>query len=197
MIPSGFRFERLRVDREGELISKEFQDYLSSDRGVARVRQHQHAAANRHIRTRCKNSCSYGAVYACRQWTAKASVGRIDFTAAFLGNKASHSAIGMQSPYKMLHGTEPDLRLFRVIGARTFVHIETYSKNFELKAVEGRLVGCSNNGKSYRVYNPATRRIMKSRNVIFFEIPSRLFPPPLEENSQQVNTPSNGMDAHN
>ena len=99
-------------------------------------------------------------------------------TAAFLGNRAPHSAIGIQSPYKMLHGTEPDLRLIRVIGARAFVHIETYSKKLELKAVEGRLVGYSNNSKSYRVYNPATRRIMESRNVIFIETPSCLFRPP-------------------
>ena len=47
------------------------------------------------------------------------------FTAAFLGNSAPHPAIGMQSPYNMLHGTEPDLRLLRVIGARAFVHVET------------------------------------------------------------------------
>ena len=62
--------------------------------------------------------------------------GELMFTAAFLGNTAPHSAIDMQSPYKMLHGTEPDLRLLRVIGARAFVHIKTYSKNLELKAVE-------------------------------------------------------------
>ena len=69
---------------------------------------------------------------------------------AFLGNRAPHSAIGMQSPYKMLHGTEPNLRLLRVIGARAFAHIETYSKNLELKAVE-ELVGSGNNSKSDRV----------------------------------------------
>ena len=79
------------------------------------------------------------------------------FTAAFLGNRAPRSAIGMQSPFKMLHGTEPDLRLLQAIGVRAFVHIETYSKNLELKAVEGRLVGCSNNSRNYQVYNPATR----------------------------------------
>ena len=82
------------------------------------------------------------------------------FTAAFLGNRAPNAAIGMQSPYKLLHGTEPDLKLLRVIGARAFVHTETYSKKLELKSVEGRLVGYSNNSKSYRVYNPATRRII-------------------------------------
>ena len=122
--------------------------------------------------------------------------GELMFTAAFLGSRAPHSAIGMQSPYKMLHGTEPDLRLLRVIGARAFVHIDTYSKKLELKAVEGRLVGYSNNSKSYRESNPTTRRIIESQNVIFIATPSRLFPPPLEETSQQVNLPSNGMDDH-
>ena len=77
------------------------------------------------------------------------------------------------------------------------MHIETYSKTLELKAVERRLIGYSNNSKSYRVYNPAPRRIMESRNVIFIETPSRLFPLPLEETSQQVTPPSNGMDDHN
>ena len=38
---------------------------------------------------------------------------------------------------------------------------------------------------------------MESRNVIFIETPSRLFPPPLKKTSQQVNPPSNGMDDHN
>ena len=38
---------------------------------------------------------------------------------------------------------------------------------------------------------------MQSQNVIFIETSSRLLPPPLEETSQQVNQPSNGMDDHN
>ena len=77
------------------------------------------------------------------------------------------------------------------------MHIETYSKKIEVQVVEGRLVEYSNISKSCRAHSPATRRIMESRNVIFIETPLRLFPPPLEETSQQVNPPSNGMDDHN
>ena len=51
------------------------------------------------------------------------------FTAAYVGSRAPHSALNMQSPYKMLKGTEPDLGILRVIGARTFVHIERRTKN--------------------------------------------------------------------
>lgn len=64
----------------------------------------------------------------------------------------------------MLHGgTEQDPRLFLVVGARAFVHVETYSKPFEIMEVEWALVGYSNNSKIYRVCNPTTRRNMESR----------------------------------
>ena len=87
----------------------------------------------------------------------------------------------MLSPYKMLKGTEPDLRILRVIGTRAFVHIERRTKTLALKAVEGRLVGYISSSKSYHhVYNPVTRCIIESRNVIFIETPSRLLPPPSE-----------------
>ena len=102
------------------------------------------------------------------------------FTAAYVGNRALHCALNMQSPYKMLKGAEPDLRILRVIGARASVHIERRIKKLALKAGEWRLVGYSSNSKSYRVYNPVTRCIMESRNVIFIETPSRLLPPSSE-----------------
>ena len=79
------------------------------------------------------------------------------FTAAYVGNRAPHSALNMQSPYKMLTGTEPDVRILRVIEARAFVHIERRTKKPALKAVEGRLVGYSSSSKSYCVYNLVTR----------------------------------------
>ena len=122
--------------------------------------------------------------------------GYLMFTAAFLGNRAPHSAIGMQSPYRLLHGTEADLRLLRVVGARASVHIEKHSQNLELKAVEGRLVGYSNNSKSYRIYTPVIRCIMESRNVIFIETPSRLLPPPSEVSHTQLLPSSNATNVH-
>ena len=102
------------------------------------------------------------------------------FMAAHVGTRAPHSALNMQSPFKILKGKEPDLRILRVSGARALVHIERRTKKLALKAVEGRLVGYSSNSKSCRVYNPVTRCIIESRNVIFIETPSRLPLPPSE-----------------
>lgn len=52
---------------------------------------------------------------------------------AFLGNSVPHVEIGMQFPYKMLHGTEPDVRLLRAISTSNFVHVEPYMEKLELK----------------------------------------------------------------
>ena len=129
VIPSGFRVERLTVDKGGEFSGKEFQGYCLQT-GVsfeyARTNTPQQPGMSERVgRTlavmvRCMFADS-GLV--------KCFWGELVFMAAFLGNRAPHSVIAMQSPYKMLHGTGLDLRFLRVIGARAFVHIETYSKN--------------------------------------------------------------------
>ncbi|CAN0542042.1 unnamed protein product, partial [Laminaria digitata] len=126
--PSGFRVEPLRVDKGGEFISKEFQDYCLQT-GVSL----EYASTNtpQQIGMSERVGRTLAAMVRCMladSGLPKFLWGELMFTAAFLGNRAPHSAIGMQSPYKMLHGTEPDLRLLRVIGSRAFVHIETYSK---------------------------------------------------------------------
>lgn len=81
-----------------------------------------------------RNSCRYDTVQACRQRTAKASLGIIDIHGGVSGQQGVVLR-GSQSPYKMLYGIEPDLRLLRVIGARAFVRIEKYSETLELKAM--------------------------------------------------------------
>ena len=58
-------------------------------------------------------------------------------------------------------------------------------------------MGYSNNSKSYYVYNPLTRRIMESRNVVFIETASRLLPPPSDVAHTQRLPSSNVTDVHN
>ena len=123
---------------------------------------------------------------AFQQRATVASLGGADINGSVSGNRVPHSAISIQSLFKMLNDTELDLRLRGVIGARFFVHIKTYTKELELKATKGQLVGYSNNSKSYHVYNLATRRIVESRNVIFIETPSRLLPTPSYKTSPQL-----------
>ena len=133
VIPSGFRVERLRADKGGEYIGKEFKDYCLQT-GVSL----EYASTNtpQQIGMSERVGRTLAAMVRCMladSGLPKFLWGEMMFTAAFLGNRAPYSAIGLQSPYKMLNGAEPDLCLLRVIGARAFVRIEAHTKKFELK----------------------------------------------------------------
>lgn len=69
-------------------------------------------------------------IYACLSTRdlAKLFYEELMFITAFSGNGAPYFRIGMGPPYKMLSGTETDLRSLRVIGARVVVHMETSQK---------------------------------------------------------------------
>ena len=180
VIPSGVRVERVRADKGGEFIGNDFKRYCTQT-GVLL----EYASTNtpQQIGMSERVGEMLAAMVRCMLADSGLPIflwGELMFTAAYVGNRAPHSALNMQSPYKMLEGTEPDLRILRVIGARVFVYIERRTKKLALKAVEGRLVGYRSNSKSYRVYNPVTRCIIERRNVIFIETPSRLLPPPSE-----------------
>ena len=69
--------------------------------------------------------------------------------AAYLKNKTPHKALKMETPFKMPHGEEVDLSRLRVIGARTFVHIQD-SRKLDAAVWEGKVCGYSEESKYYQ-----------------------------------------------
>ena len=102
-------------------------------------------------------------------------------TAAHLSNRAPHAALNNGTPYTALYGKGTYLGNLWAVGARAFVNVETHTKKLEHRAWEGRLVGCNIDSKPFRVYNPETRRVRESQNVIFIETPSVLPRPDLRD----------------
>ena len=99
------------------------------------------------------------------------------FTATYLANRSPHSTLEGATPYSKMHNLEPDHTGLRAIGARAFVHRETYTKKLEDRAFEGKLCGYSHNSKAYRIYNPAKGTVVESRNVTFLKTPAYTLPP--------------------
>ena len=90
--------------------------------------------------------------------------GELLMAAAYLRNRTLHKAVKMEKPFKMLHDEKVDLSPLRVVGARTFVHVND-SRKLVAAAWEGKVCGYSEESKSYRVWNAKTRRVVESRNV--------------------------------
>ena len=165
LIPSGFRVERLRVGKGGEFIIEDFQDYF--------LRTGCRASTPAHL-SRSKLACPneledlFPLVHCMLldSGLLRSMCGQLMFSAAFLGNRAPHSAIGMQylrtQPFTERSRTR-DLFEASVVGPSGT--IRPTPQTLDLKAVEGRLVGYNKRGNRYRVYHPDTRHIMAGQNV--------------------------------
>ena len=104
--------------------------------------------------------------------------GELMLTTTYLCNRVPHSALKMETPYKVLYGKEADLSHLKIIGSRAFVHIKDSTK-LGHTSWEGMVCGFSENeSNSYRVWNPKTRRVVEARNVVFIETPPHLIPQP-------------------
>ena len=64
----------------------------------------------------------------------------------------------------------------KIISVRAFVHIQTSNKRGHT-SWEGMVCDFSEiESNSYRIWNPKTRRVVESRNVVFIETPPNLLP---------------------
>ena len=168
VIPSGYRLGRVKADRGGECTGNAFRQYCR-EVGVrlefAATNTPQQIGANERVgRTlagmvRCLLADS-GLPHFL--W------GELFLTASYLRNRAPHSALNHETPFKTLHGKDADLRHLRVIGAGAFVHVETHQKKLDPRAWEGRVVGFGQDSLAYCVYHACSKTV---RNVIFIEKP--------------------------
>ena len=178
VIPFSSRIVRFRADKGGEYTGKDFQAYcletgIKQEFAATNTPQ-QIGVSERVGRTLC-------AMVRCllvdsglppNLW------GELMLTTTYLCNRVPHSALKMETPYKVLYGKKADLSHLKIIGSRAFVHIKDSTK-LGHTSWEGMVCGFSENeSNSYRVWNPMTRRVVEARNVVFIETPPHLIPQP-------------------
>jgi hypothetical protein len=80
---------------------------------------------------------------------------------------------------ELVTGEKPDLSNFRIFGCPAYVHIDS-SLRTKLgdKAWKGIFVGYAFDSPAWLIYNPATRHVIRSRNVVFDETWRDTFPSP-------------------
>jgi hypothetical protein len=91
-------------------------------------------------------------------------------TAVFLLNRLPTRALQHKTPYEVWHGYKPSLQNLKVFGCLCFTHIPQVKRDkLDRKAKAGIFVGYSNVTKGYRVYQPATEKVIISRDIKFVE----------------------------
>jgi hypothetical protein len=84
-------------------------------------------------------------------------------------NRVHSSGAGGVS-FTLATGGRTDLSSIRVFGCPAYFHVDkSEPRKLDDRAWKGVLVGYASESHAWLVYNPATRRVVSSRNVLFDE----------------------------
>jgi hypothetical protein len=91
--------------------------------------------------------------------------------ANYCKNRTPSRVIDFQTPIGKLQGCKPSVDHLRIFGCAAWVHIDQEKRRDKLaaRAFRGVFVGYDTITGGYYVFDPPTRKIVRSRNVIFDE----------------------------
>ncbi|CAG4960563.1 unnamed protein product [Colias eurytheme] len=159
----------LRTDNGGEFCSTEFESFLDKE-GIVHQKTNPHTPEqnglcerlNRTVveRARC---LLFDAKMEKKFWAEAVN------TAVYLRNRTLASGL-QKTPYELWCGRKPNLDHIRVFGSPAMVHVPKINRTkWDKKAEKYILLGFAENTKGYRLYNPRTKKITTSRDVIIME----------------------------
>lgn len=186
---TGHRIKTLRSDRGGEYMSNEFSDYLKSNgiqhQVTVRCTPEQNGVSERYNRTVCESARAMiiDAQLPKSFWAEAVS------TAVYVRNRLPTTSHQLPStPYELWNGHKPDIGNLRVFGSLAYAHIpDELRQKLDAKAEAMVHVGYSLLSKAYRLYDPASQKIVVRRDVIFDE--SKLG---LSKSDEQATTDKHG-----
>ena len=88
---------------------------------------------------------------------------------SFVWNRVLHSKI-RTTPYEAFWGIKPRINWLRTYGSKCWALIpKQVHKKGEYKSIEGIFVSYFKNSRSYKIWIPKTRSLIKTRDAIFYE----------------------------
>ncbi|KAG7544127.1 GAG-pre-integrase domain [Arabidopsis thaliana x Arabidopsis arenosa] len=160
----------LRTDRGGEYMSNEFIQFCE-EAGISRqlttaFTPQQNGVAERKNRTIMEmvRSILNEKEVPQRFWPEAV------IWAVHVLNRSPTSVLKEKTPEEMWSGVKPTVDYFRVFGCLAHVHVpDQKRKKLDDKSIMCVLIGVSKESKGYRLYNPATEKVVTSRDVVFEE----------------------------
>jgi hypothetical protein len=113
-----------------------------------------------------KERCILSGVGLGKEFWAKA-VG----TACYLVNRSPSSALNDKNPHEVWTSKKPFLTHIRVFSCESYVHVpkENMSK-LDKNSEKCIFIGYRDGMKGYKIWNPKTKKVVYSRDVVFREI---------------------------
>jgi hypothetical protein len=169
-LQSGFKVKCLRSDRGGEFTSSEFNNLCETE-GIQRqltmaYTPQQNGVVERKNRTvvEMAKAMLHEKNLPYHLWAEAVH------TAVYLLNRCPTRALDNKTPFEAYSGRKPGLAHLKIFGCVCYVHIPSeVRQKLDAKSIKGVFVGYAVCEKGYRVYDPTTKRILLSRDVVFDE----------------------------
>src|SRR5947207_4662655 len=161
------KVKKLRTDNGMEFCSNQFNSYCKSE-GIVRhytipYTPQQNGVAERMNRTIIsKARCMLSNAGLDRQFWAEAAS-----TACYLINRSPSIAIDKKTPIEVWSGSPADYSQLRVFGCTAYAHVD--NGKLEPRAIKCIFLGYKSGVKGYKLWNPQTKKVVISRNIIFNE----------------------------
>jgi transposase InsO family protein len=152
----GVHLRKIRSDRGGEYLSKEFDEYLKNQGIQQQLTIHdspqQNGVAERLNRTLVEHA---RAMLITKDLLKFLWAEAINY-AAWLENHLPSCAIPGHTSFELMHKTKPNLAAAQEFGTRVFVHSPDHGK-LEARVEEALFVGVDSESKGYRLFWPTKR----------------------------------------
>lgn len=160
----------LRTDRGGEFCSKEFKEFCESQ-GIRRqltaaFTPQQNGVAERKNRT---------IMNAVRSMLIEKKVPKAFWAEAarwcvHIQNRCPTAAVPNKTPEEAWNGEKPVVDYFRIFGCIAHVHVPDQMRSkLDDKSRKCVFLGVSDESKAWRLYDPVSKKILISKDVVFEE----------------------------
>lgn len=164
------KIKMLRTDNGTEYVNKKFKKVLD-DSGIihqttVRYSPQQNGVSERANRTICEKARSMlsDACLSKEYW------GEAVNTAVYLINRSPTKAVLGKTPYEVWNKEKPNLSELKIFGCEAMAHVpDELRKKWDPKSQKLLFMGYGENKKGYRLIDPNTKKIIFSRDVVFFE----------------------------
>ena len=186
---------RFRTDNGGEYVNKELEQFFTTE-GITHeltppYSHESNGVAERFNRTIITMARGMLSGLPLNLWSEATN------TAVYLKNRMPHKAVKDQTPYEVIHGTQPTIQHLQPFGRKCYVHIpeERRPSGSKLlpRAIEGKFIGYTSTPRIFRIYVPSKHQVVETRQVRFTRTDSgeaEPHSPPSEIQTVSITPPS-------
>jgi hypothetical protein len=158
----------LRIDNGRDFCGNEFEEFYKKC-GIARQRttpytpQQNGVAERMNMTLMEKARCMLNGAGIGQELWAEAMG-----TACYLVNRSPSSALGDKTPKEVWTSNEPSLTHIKVFGCDAYVDVPKENRSkLDKKAEKCIFIGYKDGLKGYKLWNPETKKVVYSRDVVF------------------------------